>query len=433
MSEPLRLPVQLYGTLLGHLSGRVDGSVFEWDDAGAQAFGRGSRVLSDSMRVGRPLSPDAADNFFGGLLPEGIWLSQLAREVGVAERDVTGLLNYVGRDLAGAMTVGVVPLAEEPEPLNAASIRSLLERAGGYVIGGGGSALPGFQRKIALSRLHDHWYAGNGSVPSTHILKPAPAEFVDTLHRENYTLSLARELSLSPFASWIDDFAGQAALVIERYDRRTIGAEVERIHQEDLAQAMSLSWRTDAKFEQNDPNANLLNVALLLDTDRPALSPREPDRHRLLRYVTFNVAVGNTDAHAKNFSILHPRDDRATLSPLYDVAPIACTYEGRQHLAMKIAGEGYQPDITKEHILSEAESWGIPVDVALPIVEATLSGLVEATREVLVHPSIAAQIPGYIREQSLNLLGGRPAYSAGALPPSLRSNIGTPPPGDPRR
>ena len=40
----------------------------------------------------------------------------------------------------------------------------------------------------------------------------------------------------------------------------------------------------------------------------------------LLRRTTFNMALGNADAHAKNFSILQESDVPAgILAPLYDV------------------------------------------------------------------------------------------------------------------
>jgi serine/threonine-protein kinase HipA len=40
----------------------------------------------------------------------------------------------------------------------------------------------------------------------------------------------------------------------------------------------------------------------------------------LLSRTTFNMAVGNADAHAKNFSLLHDADSPAVrLAPLYDV------------------------------------------------------------------------------------------------------------------
>jgi serine/threonine protein kinase HipA of HipAB toxin-antitoxin module len=35
--------------------------------------------------------------------------------------------------------------------------------------------------------------------------------------------------------------------------------------------------------------------------------------------------VGNTDAHAKNHSLLHHRDGTVTLAPHYDVAPRAAS------------------------------------------------------------------------------------------------------------
>jgi len=41
---------------------------------------------------------------------------------------------------------------------------------------------------------------------------------------------------------------------------------------------------------------------------------------RLLAVTTLHVAVGNTDAHARNHAFLH-RDGGVTLTPLYDAAP----------------------------------------------------------------------------------------------------------------
>ena len=52
-----------------------------------------------------------------------------------------------------------------------------------------------------------------------------------------------------------------------------------------------------------------------------------------LRYMTFNVAIGNTDAHAKNFSLLHSALSKTTLAPLYDIAPQALGYDSQQALA----------------------------------------------------------------------------------------------------
>jgi serine/threonine-protein kinase HipA len=41
----------------------------------------------------------------------------------------------------------------------------------------------------------------------------------------------------------------------------------------------------------------------------------------LLKVVTFNVLIGNGDAHSKNYSILIGESGEVTLAPVYDAAP----------------------------------------------------------------------------------------------------------------
>ena len=49
--------------------------------------------------------------------------------------------------------------------------------------------------------------------------------------------------------------------------------------------------------------------------------------------MTFNVAIGNTDVHAKNFSLLQSALSKTTFAPLYDIAPQALGYDSQQALA----------------------------------------------------------------------------------------------------
>ncbi|WP_428844477.1 HipA domain-containing protein [Microbacterium enclense] len=74
-------------------------------------------------------------------------------------------------------------------------------------------------------------------------------------------------------------------------------------------------WGGNEKFQQNDPRASLGAIAGLLDRGGNVFSTRTADRLRLLRYATFNVAMGNTDAHAKNFSLLHDEAGAMFLAP----------------------------------------------------------------------------------------------------------------------
>ena len=66
--------------------------------------------------------------------------------------------------------------------------------------------------------------------------------------------------------------------------------------------------RTSFSYDCNDSNAVTLPQHCPVDVTV------------LLRRTTFNVAVGNADAHAKNFSLLHDADDpEIRLAPFYDV------------------------------------------------------------------------------------------------------------------
>jgi hypothetical protein len=83
----------------------------------------------------------------------------------------------------------------------------------------------------------------------------------------------------------------------------------------------------------------------------------------LLRCTTVNVAVGNADAHAKNFSILHDADSPAIrLAPLYDVADIR--------------------KVTTASLVDEAAAWGIRRRAAASVITETLDRVLAAIGDI---------------------------------------------------
>lgn len=408
------LPVRLHGQLIGTLTDGPDGRpLMTW----AQPFPwrLNSAVLSRHLRVGVTDSA-ATQSFFGGLLPEGEHLNRLARELKVGSDDLVGIFAAVGADLVGALRIGEGRERLEPQTLTPGDVRELLRQAPGFLVGGGGSAVPGFQRKLTLTRVDGQWMRGNGHIASTHILKPVPEGLRAAVDAESYSLSLTRELGLSPFEAWVEQFDDLTVLVVERYDRsRTESGTITRIHQEDFAQALGLPAHGNDKFEWHEPRANLAAVAAELDDAATIFRPGV-DREQLLRYVTATIAIGNTDAHAKNYSLLHDERGGTRLAPLYDIAPLALRYDAGEQLAMKVNGQGRQPDVTVDDLAAEAVSWGIDESRAREIVDATLHGLIEGTRSVPADASIEAHVPGYIRRQAQNLLDGVPARIRSHVP-----------------
>lgn len=415
--------VHLYGTVIGQMVRSSPTSVvFESSDAGMDRFGIGSRVLSANLPLGpRPSTPEAATGFFGGLLPEGSGRTNLAKQAGASRDDVFALVSYAGRDVAGAIRVGNDPAGtgEHYEPLTEEQIAHRLTLINDYALGSvsGGGSLAGYQPKTTLALLDGAWHAGINGAASTHILKPVAAGNEHALHAEAFCLELSRRIGLTSFSSEVRAFAGRPVLVLERYDRRGNGRNVERIHQEDGAQSLGLPWDSDSKFEGVNMAANLRSLAGLLQQRRDIFGNGPDDRETLLAQTTFNVAVGNTDAHAKNFSTLRTVEGAVTLAPLYDVSTHALAPNGNLNMALRINGLSYQPSLTMEDLVAEGKSWGLEERYARQAVTGTLERLADALEAA--DGSVAGEkVVNYISHGTRNLMDDKPA-GVGSVHPSL--------------
>ena len=198
---------------------------------------------------------------------------------------------------------------------------------------------------------------------------------------------------------------GRKLIVIERFDR-TVDAQgtVTRVHQEDLCQALGTPPKN--KY-QEDGGPSLRNVAAVLMsvTERSALE-------RLLRVVTLNVALGNADAHGKNFSLLHLEDLSLRLAPLYDLmSTLAYRAEGvTEHMSMYVDSAQRIDRVTSDRLVAEATAWGLARSHAIAIVTDLLGRLPEAVRRAReeIDGLPAALLPAY-EAQMERLLQSLPA------------------------
>ena len=95
-------------------------------------------------------------------------------------------------------------------------------------------------------------------------------------------------------------------------------------------------------------------------------------------------------------------------------------------MAMRVNGISQLPEVTVDDLVAEAASWGVDPSTARSIVDETLARVIEATRLLPAHDTIAAHIPGYIRGQAQNLLAGRRARIESTIPLALMRHLGTP-------
>lgn len=366
-----RLAVWLGDRRVGVLSrGRRSGMLFTAEP--------GSPEFSVAIREPADWTPARATAWFEGLLPEGETRARIAARFGVAESDSYGLLEAIGWECAGAISVlpdGHGPPTGTYRVLTDDEVGLRLDALPGRPLDDDAAlraSLGGVQSKLVLARRGDAWMEPLDGAPSTHILKPEPEIWPGIAAAEAWALAVAAAATSAAEAEVRDGLGSRPVVVVRRFDRRD-GEPITRIHQEDLCQMLGLP--PTAKYAEPPPKPwkpswQHLAAALLARSVDP---PAELDR--LLRQLTVNLALGNADAHAKNLAVLHLGDGLITLSPMYDVVP-TLTFIARQRLVSLPVGGRYRlADIGAEQVVAEARGWGIPQRVAWTTVDATVDAI----------------------------------------------------------
>jgi serine/threonine-protein kinase HipA len=108
-----------------------------------------------------------------------------------------------------------------------------------------------------------------------------------------------------------------------------------------------------------------------------------------VRAVVLNVLIGNGDAHAKNFSLLHDPIGALGFAPLYDL--MSTLYYGDDRLAMYIDGIQKTRRVTANRILNETARWGMSrrraAEIIADIMERIPVAVVQAQAETSALPA----------------------------------------------
>ena len=282
--------------------------------------------------------------FFEGLLPEGGPRDVVARVLGVSPDNEFGLLERLGGDVAGALTLWpeeeTPPLPEprgQTEALADEGLVDLLESlpARPFLAGESGRmrlSLAGAQTKMPVVLVEDRVAIPVPGQPTTHIVKPAIDRFPAIVENESFAMRLAARLGLSVAAVEPRSVAGRPYLLVERYDRRTDSeGTVTRLHQEDFCQALGLLPHRKYAAD-GGPAAGHCFELVRRACGRPAVEVL-----KLLDAFIIHALIGNADAHAKNYSLLY-RGGAVELAPLYDLLSTVAYPELDSGFAMRIGG-----------------------------------------------------------------------------------------------
>jgi serine/threonine-protein kinase HipA len=355
------LPVYFEQRLVGTIDVDKSGPGFTYD-AGWVAL-RGAFPISITM----PLKPDriASDIFLpwaANLLPESDQLRTLGQLLGMSRSDVIGLLSAIGGDTAGALSIGQpgrTATMQWRSLETPAELETLIEGLPSkpFLVGeeGVSMSLAGAQTKLAVAVDE----AGRISIPmngspSTHILKPDVPRLCGSVYNEAFCLTLARRIKL-PTPNVTTGRAGKRTyLLVERFDRRYQSGRWRRMHQEDFCQA--LGRPPSAKYESNKTGVGgptLKEMFALIRRHMPST-----EMLSLLDMAIFNVLACNTDAHAKNYSVII-LGNGFSLAPLYDLMCGEVWQHVTKNLVQRIGGSNRGAEIQAKHWQRFARECGL--------------------------------------------------------------------------
>jgi serine/threonine-protein kinase HipA len=431
------VPIWFDGLAVGQIDVAADGSLsLRYAERWLHTTGAFPLSVTMPLRA-EPYPSDVISPWLANLLPEEEQLQALTRSLGLDQADVLAVLAEIGGDTAGALSFGAatdralwayVPLTTF---YDTADPRLALERhfedlgRRPFLVGEEGvrQSLAGGQKKSALAVLGpdgapvlrlpqkgDVLAIPLNGVPSTLIVKPGNPNLPGITENEVWCLRMAQAIGIDAAQATILQSSKRTAIGVLRYDRR-IGrsGQLLRLHQEDFAQANGLP--PGRKYERGTLRG--LDLKTLLETGRHVSAT---DALALLDQVIFNILVANTDAHAKNYSLILPVGRGPRLAPLYDVSTVLSWPHVVKTYAQSIDGKKRRPDtISGRHWEALAREVGYrPTDVkhrVQQIVDALVANRAKITDEVAALPGASE---GYV-VQTAEAVEGNALRMAGRL------------------
>lgn len=335
-----KLNVYLYGRQVGQLlEDSLGHLMFKYTES---AYPLSVRMPVSSLQYDERFT----EPFFDNLTPEGDALSLIASKFHISDNNVFSILNYIGGDCAGAVSLYSDKFQQHVDSplkeINQEDLAKIIdELPANPLLTGIDNAprlsLAGAQSKFAVYKgLDGKYYRSDDEHPTTHIIKITNKYFDGLLENELFCMSLAKKMFNDTPDVRLNLADGRKYLEITRYDRKQINNKIERLHQEDFCQV--LGYLSRQKYQSDGgPKIPQLYNAIMEYSARKAI-----DGYKFIQLLIFNYLIGNTDAHAKNFSFLHiNKENKVMLAPAYDLVSVDIYPEKvvSHNIAMTINGK----------------------------------------------------------------------------------------------
>jgi serine/threonine-protein kinase HipA len=378
-----------------------------------------------------------ARNFFENLLPEGRALDEAAASNKISKANSFGLLGALGRETAGALEIlPSTALTDVPSSRRLVSRDDLAERIRDrpyhpFTVWDGRVRLSiaGYQDKLAVLEEDGQWFLVEGRrLASTHLLKPEPVNpaLAGLTTNEHLCMSLARRIGLVAAPTRLVHLP-EPVLVVQRFDRKHMGHDIRRVHCIDGCQVLGLP--VGMKYERPFGNGEHVrdirdgaSLPRLFASLRKQAWDATTERMALLRWVVFQVLIGNVDGHAKNLSFfLSARG--LSLAPAYDlVCGLVFEQQGFEDTFAMAIGDGFAPHALTPYDWGQfAIECGIAPGVVCREINRLALGCLEhlpsaarAVREEGGSFAMIQRISGVVERQAQRALATAPLISQAA-------------------
>lgn len=344
----------------------------------------------------------AVEYFIENLLPEADIRHAIAQKHGVSSNNYFSLMLHIGRDCAGAFSLGAPQSTGVYDELSKQELEDLLMHLPQYPLAsnrkGASFSLAGAQNKIPLFLQEGRYYLPVYGAASNCIIKTPILRVENSVVNELFCMSLARRALKHAAAVDYLSLPQLSALVVHRFDRIRCGAFLRRVPQEDFCQLSVLP--SSMKYECDGGPGYRECVELIKSySTLPA-----PDVILLIQWAVFNLCIGNMDAHAKNLSLC-AINGKARLAPFYDLISTLRYPEFNADLAMRIGGRSNPQKIGRKQWEDFARDIQMPSPFVLKEVGTTIRKVINALPDTAAEILVLGGVDTYfIRELQQNTL-----------------------------
>jgi serine/threonine-protein kinase HipA len=314
--------------------------------------------VSKSMPLGPKIFTSVAHAYFSNLLPEGGLRDFVCGQLKISPENDYELLKRIGGDCAGALRI----LREEDDiSLDDQRYEPLTDLSSAEHITSGilqkhpeiRLSLAGAQYKLPVYLEEGKLYLPCKHAPSSHILKFANRNYRRLPEVEFLVTRLAQAMDLDVIDLSLYTYGKQqVASLSQRYDRLRDNDQLRRLHQEDFCQVLGISAGMKYQNEGGPSLVDCIEIIRRYGDDVVA------DTLKLVKWMIFNVLVGNCDCHGKNLSFLY-HNGQSRLSPCYDLVATINYKSVSTKMAMSIGGEEAIHNVNRTHWATQARTMGI--------------------------------------------------------------------------